>query len=280
MKKIFKCKRCDTEFSAKHHLIKHLSRKIVCIPIHESNDVDILILIEELNKKPKTKFKCVKCLKYFSTKQNLQRHLDNVCKHNYDVLEEFNNVNDFQSYVNKIETRLNNLETQSKFTSQIFLNNNINIQNNIVNIKINNFGEEQLEHLTTQFLDKCLLEYKSGVTKLLKEIHFNPNIPENHNIRPLSKKQNTLELFSDGVWHPCDKNNTLDKMIRNGYKILFRHFLNTRIDNNITEEEEQRNEYINEYLTKIMRKEGNIYYELRRDLYMLILDGEFYIIGK
>ena len=288
MENVHLCKRCNVKFNAKHHLLNHLKRKFKCKPIDLDHDLPVDGLIEEMNKKEKCKYTCEKCSKQFTTKQNLKRHNDCNCKNNINAIVNLKNTNidsikyDFlKNYVQEIENRLKEVETNSSkiLTSIDGSNNNINIQNNILHIQLQNFGNEKTEHLTSQFLDKCLLECNSGVTNLLREIHFNPNIPENHNIRSLSKKQNTLEMFSDGVWHACDKNNTLDKMIRNGYKILFQHFANTHLDND-TEEQQQRNEYINEYLTKIMRKEGNIYYELRRDLYMLILDGNFYILGR
>ena len=334
MNTIFICKRCNTEFGAKHHLIAHLTRKFVCEPIDSNHNIDTSILIHELKNKPTSSFVCDVCLKSFSSKQNLQRHnTSNICKYkksndidsinkvvsntssednnltiidinksnsldskNIQYSKQTNEIIDTNLYIQKynmLETQMKELQEQMKHMNdiiknniqpiqhqtQVICNNNININNNVIQIQIQNFGEEKIEHITSQFLDKCLLECNSGVRNLIREIHFNPNLPENHNIRSLSKKQNTLEFFSEGSWHPCDKNNTLDRMIRNGYKILFRHFSSTQLGSFIKEQKE-RNEYINEYLSKIMSKEGNIYYELRRDLYMLILDGDFYILGK
>lgn len=150
-------------------------------------------------------------------------------------------------------------------------------------ININNFGNERIIHITKDFLDDCLKRSNNGMKNLFKEIHFNIQIPENHNIRVLSKKQNMLEKYIDGVWHPCDKNNTLDEMIKKGYRILFKHLNESspfETSDNDQNEQFIRNEYVNKYLMQIMRKDSNIYYELRRDLYMMILDGTLYILGK
>jgi hypothetical protein len=112
----------------------------------------------------------------------------------------------------------------------------------------------------------------------MKEIHFNPQVPENHNIRVYSRKRKILEKYTDCGWHVCDQNNTLDEMIRRGYRILFKHLacLNEQYMVEKSDDDDDkiiiRNENANNYLTKLIRKE-NIYFELRRDLYMMILDG-------
>lgn len=290
--KNFICKRCNSTFNAKHHLISHLERKLVCQPIDNEHNFTIDALLKELIKVHNKIHVCDLCQKKFTTKSNLQRHKIQTCntKYNINIADENSNnelkmtILECQKHIKQLEERLimiENNKSDNNINNQNINgdNNVIHIQNNTFTIQLQNFGEESIQHLTNPFLDKCLETCNSGVTNLLREIHFNPMIPENHNIRSLSKKQNTLECYLNGAWHPCDKNNTLDKMIKNGYKILFRYFANNRL-NTDSEEEQQKNKYINDYLTKLMRKEGNNYYELRRDLYMLILDGDFYIVGK
>jgi hypothetical protein len=196
----------------------------------------------------------------------------------------------------ELEKKLESLKTQTvnnttQQTNITYNNNN----NQHINININNFGSENTTHLSDEFLSQCLLSCNTGIKNLMKEIHFNPEVPENHNIRVFSRKGKILEKYSDGGWHVCDQNNTLDEMIRKGYRILFKHLAskneqymeqckekeNENIGDSEDEDEKviRRNENANAYLTKLIRKE-NIYFELRRDLYMMILDGSFYIIGK
>ena len=276
----FTCERCFEVFASKQNLHKHLTRKFLCTPLDTNHNIDVSILKNKLRYKNKTKFICQICENSFATKQSLDRHIFkcNESKQHSNIEKELEQC---KEHIKSLEDKLNATISQNDTRYMQTIENNINtiqITNNF-QILLNNFGNEKTDHLTNQFLDTCLLGLKTGMKNLLREIHFNPNVPENHNVRSLSKKQNTLEFFSDGSWHPCDKNNTLDQMIRNGYKILFKHFLNNHIDTN-SQEQQQRNEHINEYLTNLLRKEGNSYYELRRDLYMLILDGNFYIIGK
>jgi len=193
----------------------------------------------------------------------MYRHMNISCKESKSEIDVLNNK------LKELELKLASLENHN--------NTHIvnNIQNQNIQINIASFGEEKTNHLSVEFLDKCLLGLNNGMKTLMKEIHFNPNVPENHNIRVLSKKQNLLEKYCDGEWHPCDKNNTLDEMIKNGYKILYSHFLRQKIDHDL----ELIEPTINDYFIKL-RSKDNIYYELRRDLYIMILDDTFYVLGK
>lgn len=122
-------------------------------------------------------------------------------------------------------------------------------------------------------IDDCVKRLNNGMKNLVQYIHFNPQVPENRNIRVLSKKQNLLETFRDGAWHPCDKNNTLDEMIKKGYRILFQHFLNTTLDS------EGISDQISKYFVNLMNRETEEYFQLRRDLYVMILDNTLYVLS-
>lgn len=267
------CKRCGKEFASKQSLQRHLLKETECPALAAFSRETLL---SELNQK-KTKeslYNCKKCGKVFNTRQSKYKHETYHCSN-----EATNSV--LIERVKTLEERVRRFEiTSSIASSSTTQNYNIeNLTNNSITINLNNFGQKSLHHINEQFLTTCLFSCNAGIRNLMKEIHFNPDIPQNHNIRLLSKKQNTLEKFSDGSWHPCDKNNTLDDMIRKGYRILFRH-LDNQPTENCDEDTLRRNEYVNNYLSKIMRRDSNIYYELRRDLYMMILDGDLYIIGR
>jgi hypothetical protein len=118
-----------------------------------------------------------------------------------------------------------------------------NVINNTININLNNFGKESLEHISDEFLDKCIKKLNKGMVDLLENIHYNKNVPENNNIRIKSIKQNLLEKYQEGEWIECDKNNTLDELIRKGFKILYQHYLCSK-DENIEENKESFFRYI------------------------------------
>ena len=80
----------------------------------------------------------------------------------------------------------------------------LNQQNNqnTINVIINSFGKEDLSHLTPEMLDERLHELNgAGLFNVIKAVHFNPDKPENQNIRLDSKKSKTLKVKEDDGWH-------------------------------------------------------------------------------
>lgn len=270
----YRCKRCDKELSTKQSLERHLTKKTACTAKDSEHEIAVDVLIEELNKaEPSNALKCPKCSKEFSSRQSKYKHLKFHCKEDPIVAS-------IEERITNLERLIQNLNAHTPGSnSNVHINNGNQINNNIT-FQVNSYGNERLDHLNSDFLTKCLFSQNNGIKALMKEIHFNPELPENHNIRVLSKKQNLLEKYEDGAWHPCDKNNTLDDMIRKGYKILFTHLAEKSQTLSYDNETVHRNEYVNSYLNKIMRREGNVYFQLRRDLYMMILDGTLYILGR
>ena len=283
---MFQCKRCCVCLSSKQCLQKHLLKNKECTPSDKSTETNRAVLLDMLKQKKQTNkskdsnvtFTCNKCQTTFTSRQAKYLHTKSYCK---SITDAMNN--------NQVATQ-NNTNNVT-----IIYNNTTNTNNQNINININNFGSENTNHLTDEFLSKCLFSCNTGIKNLMKEIHFNPQVPENHNIRVYSRKGKILEKYADGGWHVCDQNNTLDEMIRKGYRILFQHLAQKNeqcmeqskdvagsSSEDLEDENEKairRNENANAYLSKLIRKE-NIYFELRRDLYMMILDGSFYIIGK
>ena len=84
---------------------------------------------------------------------------------------------------------------------QVTMNQQTNIQQNII---INSFGNEDLTRvLKPEYLDERLREFNGkGIFRIVKDVHMNPDTPENQNIRMGSKKSKTLKVYcDDGKWH-------------------------------------------------------------------------------
>jgi hypothetical protein len=90
-------------------------------------------------------------------------------------------------------------------TNNINININANSNNNIT---INVLGKEDHSHLTPELLERCIKMAESGVLEMVRKIHFNPDKPENHNVRITSIKdwQSGLIQFRQGDdWDLTDK---------------------------------------------------------------------------
>ena len=160
------------------------------------------------------KFKCQFCKKSFTTYRSKWRHEKNYCKGKKDIQEQIYNLQEEIDLLKK-ENKVINFE------------NNITNYNNIV---INNFGKENIDYITDSMLKKMLKQGSKSIPKLIKEIHFNPNHPENHNIRIKNKKLKYAEIRENNKWKYKHKKAVLDDLVDFGYVTLEEFQDNKKLD--------------------------------------------------
>jgi hypothetical protein len=158
---------------------------------------------------------CQYCKQKFSSKQTKHIHISqNRCpekrliENNKKaiIIKEHSNEETKDAFVlikndptthNEI-TQINNITT---------VNNTNNIQNNINNTIINVYalGKEDISYLTDsatmpQFICSVLKNQKDGVCELIRAKHFNPEHPENHNIKKLRKHDRAMFFHNGQDW--------------------------------------------------------------------------------
>jgi len=101
---------------------------------------------------------------------------------------------------------------------------NIENQHNI-NIHINNYGSENMDYIDTHFLQNLLNIPFGAVPKLLQNLHFHPNHPENHNIKITNKKLPYASIYSGSKWILKDKKEVIDSMVDKSYNLLDEHYV-------------------------------------------------------
>jgi hypothetical protein len=110
-------------------------------------------------------------------------------------------------------------------TVNIIVNGSLNYNNTINNnTQINCFGNEDMAHvMLPEYLDNRLLEFNGkGVYQMVKDIHFNKEIPQNRNVMMGSKKRKTLRLREGDGWHIRANDDVLDMLIGKYKRILQR----------------------------------------------------------
>ena len=88
-----------------------------------------------------------------------------------------------------------------------------NIQNNIqqnfgtfpCDATINPFGKEDISFLTNGIMKNIFQNPDVGIAQLIRLIHFNPEIPQNQNVRLKNKKEPYLNVFNGQNWEIRDK---------------------------------------------------------------------------
>ena len=148
------------------------------------------------------------CNKQFSCSISLKYHIKHNCKHRDNAKDE---------EIKKLKEENKLLKSTKNITNNIDNSTN-NSTNNINIIIVNNYENTSLDQITDTVYNKIIRDseevYKI-IPSLLKQIHFNPNIPENHNVYLSNRNKNNkhLSVFRNGHWEIENKNNEINNLI-------------------------------------------------------------------
>jgi hypothetical protein len=269
---VFCCERCKHETKTKGNLMQHLKKKNECPPLYSTRTrQDIITSMTKVSEKPKT-HECSHCNLMFSTPQGKHQHMKICQKHPQNELK--NKLMNMEKIIEKLQTEL---EVHKGATAC----NNTNIQNqqnNNINIIVNTYGCESTSHLTAEFLNNCLLNPSKGLPSLIEKIHYNPEIPQNYNLRHKSTKQNILQKLIDRNWHDCDSSNTLDELIKKGYRILNAYY-SDHVANDPAIIDDEMKAMMYEKFRFLGDKKSIEYSAVKRDLRLLVKDKTIFLLA-
>jgi len=114
--------------------------------------------------------------------------------------KENNEKNELHKIIKSQTKQINKL--LEKNGKQINNTHNNNNSNNTINntIHINNYGEENLEMLTDEFKERCITRPFYAIIDIIRKIHFNDDYPKNKNMRIVNKRDNKIQVLTDGKW--------------------------------------------------------------------------------
>jgi hypothetical protein len=230
------CQECTLSFSTKFNLKRHMLRKHpalegeknskICekdIPICEKDipicEKDIPICEKDIpicEKDIPHENRCDKCNKILACKRNLKYHILK-CSGKINILqcgickEIFTCPSNKYKHQKKCKLKeyaqITNIQIQNNIITNI--NNNSGIQ-----ININNFGSENKDYITKEFLLKCFENGGYGVGAMVDKIYFDENHPENHNVKLGSLRHSYVDVRRNAKWQPQGLDNTLSNMIQ------------------------------------------------------------------
>ena len=158
---------------------------------------------------------CKYCNKILSRYDSLSRHMK-TCKEKKEVEltmiqnEEMIKIKKESEDMKKEIEELKNFKIQ---TQNNITNNHNNSHNKTNNIIINNYGDEDLKHLRTRDFKKLLNGIYSAFPKLIEKIHFDPEHPENQNIKYPNMNKPFLKIMKDDKWQFVNKTDELLDLI-------------------------------------------------------------------
>jgi hypothetical protein len=145
---------------------------------------------------------CPICMKSFTTRQHKYRHIQvNNCKAK-----------------SIIHSRIPNIQNITNIENQNITNNN-NIQNNII---INNFGNERLNHITDEDIQRILTSGINTIPLYIEKKHFDKNFPENNNI--IYTKENKCKVMENDKWQEKNLELLSSKLIQDNSEYLLLYY--------------------------------------------------------
>lgn len=185
----FKCSVCDYSSHERKNVSRHINKRKSCGQgLKEIIEIQIEI-------------KCKYCNKNFSTAKTLTFHIKNNCSFKDDALKE----------------KIQKLEEENKQLKEFTKNVTINNDNRIYNIMVVNYDDTKIDIISDKTYNRIIRDAESHqlIPRLIKEVHFNPDIPENHNIYISNRNKNNkhLQVYRDNHWEITDKDTEIDNLI-------------------------------------------------------------------
>jgi len=192
------------------------------------------------------KYKCEYCQKNFTRKDNLKTHQKKHCKnkHKKAVGRKTNGQNSLIKYFSnkldeiegkqkkekekhekekeKHEKEKSELRSQIEKLLEKVGNNNNNTTNKIeTQIVLNNFGKENIEYINSNYINKLIQQgIYAAIPKIIKFLHFNPEHPENRNVKITNKKEAWAQIWNNDKWELKNKKLVINNIVNKGYNIL------------------------------------------------------------
>ena len=275
----YECQRCGYNTTLRGNMKHHLNRKNICEPILDNISIEEMKDIYNFEVKTmnpidpkmtpidpkmnpnKSKYECIYCNNFYSKNCHMRRH-EKKCK----LKKEKKEIDlEKDNEIKQMKLEIENLKTKSITTNNITTTNN-----NIINIR--NIGDENIKHIKSKDFAAMLKGIYSAVPKLIEKIHFDPDHPENQNIKYTNKKFPYLKVMKDNKWQLVNKRNELLNLIDSNCYLL------NEVKNKIFE----RNKYnisefhknnIDEFMDKYNEDDKNIMLDLMDRTELMLLNN-------
>lgn len=203
---VHRCDKCNYITNRYSNLLRHTNRKTSCA--ETNNEIEIVDDVQKYNKNM-----CDKCKRVLSNSFSLKRHF-NVCKGVNaftctTCFKVFSSTSSKNNHVRKSNCTtpppppsIQNANVINNTTNNVNNVNSMNNNNSNNNIHINVFGNEDLNYLLNDkdIIQKLKSFGKSGIyglPKILNEIHFNKDKPENSTMIKPDEYGNGVMIMND-----------------------------------------------------------------------------------
>ena len=243
----YDCKCCKFSTKLKSNYTRHLKTKK-----HQKVIQSYPKSYPKLSKKNKkineeyesTKHVCKYCGKEYKYRPGLSKHIKYSCQKNEDEdLKEL--VKLMNEQLNTINNKLNESTADNekkdkmikKLTNKLQINNYNT--NNVIVTNILNYKDTDISHLTAKDYERAIYQVNDAIPSIMKQIHFNPQKPENMNIYIPNIKDKYILIFNENEWQIESRNTTVNNLIDDKYSILKEWYDENLRDRDINENMDQ-----------------------------------------
>ena len=161
------------------------------------------------------KHSCQYCEATFNTFSSMRRHEIHYCKQIPDKAE--NVIVELKKEKKQLYKQIDKLIDKAGNTT-------FNSQTNTQNIKLNGYGKEDLSHITDSFKTQLLNGPYGMIPKMIEQVHFSEDKPENKNISLTNSRDNKMKVFTGDKWVYKNKDEIIHDLMDGKYFIMDTHY--------------------------------------------------------
>jgi hypothetical protein len=242
----FECDICNIYFKSKAYLDKHVANS----KLHAKRSVSDLCHV------------CT-CGKKYSHRQSLHLH-KKTCTFDQDENEsQLQKINQLEHQIEQLLLAQNHPLQQNNTT------NNIGTQNNNVHITVNAFGNENVDYITNQVCLQIVNQVFNSVPTAAQIVFFNPEHPENHNIKiPNKKEPYAMVMIANQKWEMMDRKKAIAKMTQKSYHVVEESF--EKVQDQMSS---MKKKHFQHFCEKMEEEDHVLLKELNNELEMKVLSA-------
>lgn len=186
---MYKCSLCNYTSNLKRNITRHNNKKNKC----GFGEFSIVQIIDE--------FSCEFCKKSLTTSRSLTRHMT-TCK-----VKKCNVEKELAIKTEKIKE----LEKENEILKAVAKKPSIVINNNLNLTSYNNPNLKDIE----KFFSSCIKKQFMCIPKLIELIHFNSELPENHNLLLTNFRSDMMRAYNGNKWQTVGFEEITNELIGN-----------------------------------------------------------------
>jgi hypothetical protein len=176
--KTFSCSECGYQNDQKYTVERHVTKKC------EGAKIEIISI----------EIKCNYCKKEYTTRSSLKRHIKSCQK---------KTVEKQAKEIEELRRQLEEAKSQPPQT----------VVNQYIQVNVNGYRQTSFEHITDRQYKRAISRMIYSVPQMIENVHFDPKVPENHNIY-ISNIKNKYAMVYDGEkWCSKPQDQVIDQLI-------------------------------------------------------------------